>query len=196
ELTLLSPKDSLFTMSSKDLCLAHSIPDLIEMGVSSLKIEGRMKSIYYLATIVSTYRAIIDDYLENPASFAYDDKYTSYLAKAANRLVSSGFYDEAMDHNKQLYNARNEHPTKEFIGYVKGYDKDKHYIELEQRNYFAIGDEVELFSPNKDEYRFKVEKIFDEDYNELDVARHPQQKIFIPFDHEIQEHSMLRKVIE
>lgn len=191
----LSKDDCYFTMSSKDLALPHSIPQLIDLNISSLKIEGRMKSIYYLATIVSTYRAIIDDYCLDKEGFTYNDKYTEHLQKAANRLVDTGFFNGEMNEDKQIYQNRDEHPTKEFIGYVLDYDTEKKLIKLEQRNYFTLNDKVELFGPNKELYSFIINKIFDEKMNEIDTARHPQQIIYIPFEFEVSKHSMLRKVI-
>lgn len=191
----LNKDDCYFTMSSKDLSLARSIPQLIDLNISSLKIEGRMKSIYYLATIVSTYRAIIDDYLADPDAFQFNDTYSDHLQKAANRLIDTGFFDGEMDEEKQLYQNRDEHPTKEFIGYVLDYDNENKLIKLEQRNYFTINDKVELFGPNRELYSFIINKIYDEDMNEIDTARHPQQVVYIPFDKNISIHSMLRKVI-
>ncbi|MDF9867265.1 putative protease [Bacilli bacterium PM5-3] len=193
EKTKINNEDSYFTMSSKDLNLAQKIPELIDMGVSSLKIEGRMKSIYYLATIISTYRKIIDDYLLNKENFVYKKEYDDNLSKAANRAINTGFYDNDMNYEKQLYQCRDEHPTKEFIGFVLDYDEK--YIKLEQRNYFEKGDKVELFGPNKEFYSFVVDKIYDEDMNEISVARHPQQIVYLPFDKTISKCSMLRKVI-
>lgn len=187
-------EDVFFTMSSKDLALANNIPELIKMGVTSLKIEGRMKSIYYLATIVRAYRNIIDDYYENQ-KMDVNPLYIQELSKAANRAVDTGFYTGDMNYLKQLYQSRDEHPTKEFIAYVLDYDKEKKMIKLEQRNNFKVGEEVELFGPDKSLYRFKVSKLYDEDFQPINVAKHAQQIIYLPFEHEIVASSMLRKVI-
>ena len=190
---IISSEESYFTMSSKDLCLAPKIPELMEIGISSLKIEGRMKSIYYLATIISTYRQIIDDYSENPGSFVYQDEYDYHLNKAANRSVNTGFYDGEMNYEKQLYNSRDEHPTKEFIGFVL--EQKDGYLKLEQRNYFKKGDKVELFGPNKEFYAFEINDFYDEEMIEIEVARHPQQIIYLPFKDNVAKYSMLRKVL-
>lgn len=184
-----------FSMSSKDLNLALSIPQLMDLGINSLKIEGRMKSIYYLATIVLTYRMIIDSYYENPTDYMVSDKLVDNLSRAANRLTSSGFFDGEMDYNKQLYQGREEHPTKEFIGFVLDYDSEKKLIKLEQRNYFSLGDKVELFGPDKKFYQFKITKIYDENMLSIDVARHPQQIVYLEFNETIVKDSMLRKIL-
>ena len=189
----INDESNYFTMSSKDLNLSRAIPKLVGLGIKSLKIEGRMKSIYYLATIISTYRQIIDDYIEDSIEFEDNSIYDYNLKKAANRAVSNGFFDGKMSHKKQLYQNREEHPTKEFIGFVL--DNENGFIKLEQRNYFEKGDKVELFGPNKEYYSFVVDKFYDEDMNEITVARHPQQIIYLPFVDEISKCSMLRKVI-
>lgn len=196
DLIRISKDNEPFSMSSKDLNLALAIPKLMDLEINSLKIEGRMKSIYYLATIVLTYRMIIDNYYNNPNFYDIDDTLLDNLSRAANRLTSYGFFDSAMNHEKQLYAGRDEHPTKEFIGYVLAYDFDKKMIKLEQRNYFKIGDHVELFTPEQKFYQFKITKIYDEDFNEIDVARHPQQIIYLDFDEEVVAYSMLRKIIK
>ncbi len=195
KLNRISKAEEPFSMSSKDLNLALSIPQLMDLGINSLKIEGRMKSIYYLATIVLTYRMIIDSYYENPNNYIIDERTIDNLSRAANRLTSSGFFDSAMNYEKQLYAGRDEHPTKEFIGYILDYDINKKMIKVEQRNYFKIGDQVELFGPDKKFYQFNISKIYDEDMQAIDVARHPQQIIYLPFEQEVVSHSMLRKII-
>lgn len=184
-----------FSMSSKDLNLALSIPQLMDLKIDSLKIEGRMKSIYYLATIVLTYRMIIDSYYENPKDYMVSEKLIDNLSRAANRLTSSGFFEDEMNYNKQLYQGRDEHPTKEFIGIVLDYDMNNKLIKLEQRNYFALNDKVELFGPDKKFYQFVISKIYDEDMNPIDVARHPQQIVYLEFNENILKDSMLRKIV-
>lgn len=187
-------EDTYFTMSSKDLSLANNIPELIKMGVTSLKIEGRMKSIYYLATIVQAYRNIIDEYYQT-LKMDVNPYYLEIIGKAANRAIDTGFYSGEMNHQKQLYESRDEHPTKEFIGYVLDYDLDKQMIKIEQRNNFKLGEEVELFTPDNNLYRFKVSKLYDEDLQPITVAKHAQQIVYMPFDQVILPSSMLRKVI-
>lgn len=185
-------KEIPFAMSSKDLQTVKHISDLIDIGVDSLKIEGRMKSIHYIATVVSTYRRLIDNICDD---YEVDlPKYLLEIKKAENRLTSHGFMSGMTTINEQLYNMRSENPTQEFIGIVRDYDEENFIATVEQRNHFVPGDEIEVFSPNFSPLHFKVEEIKDEQGNILDAARHPKQilKIFIPF--KVSEFDMLRKV--
>ncbi|ERJ13719.1 peptidase U32 family protein [Haloplasma contractile] len=180
---LLSDETIPFSMSSKDLMAVNHIPGLIECGVDSLKIEGRMKSIHYIATVVGTYRKLIDDYCENPDDFELTDYYLQEIAKAENRLTAEGFLSGEPSVNEQLYNMRSEQPTQEFIGIVRDYDEETGYVTVEQRNKFIPGEEIEFNAPGMVKYNLIVDKIFDEEFNELDAARHPRQilKLKVPF---------------
>jgi len=185
-------KDMHFSMSSKDLQTVRHISDLIDIGVDSLKIEGRMKSIHYIATVVSTYRKLIDDITDD-----YDvdlPKYLLEIKKAENRLTSHGFMQGMTTINEQLYNMRSENPTQEFIGIVRDYDEETFTATIEQRNYFEPGCAVEVFSPNFDPMQFRVDEIKDKDGTILDAARHPKQilKVFVPF--KVSPFDMLRKI--
>lgn len=185
-------KDMSFSMSSKDLQTVKHISDLIDIGVDSLKIEGRMKSIHYIATVVNTYRRLIDNIcMEHELDLP---KYLLQIKKAENRLTSHGFMEGMTTINEQLYNMRSENPTQEFIGLVTDFDEENFIATIEQRNYFIPGDEVEVFSPNFEPLKFKVEEIKDEEDNVLDAARHPKQilKIFIPF--KVSKFDMIRKI--
>ncbi|MEC9484918.1 MAG: U32 family peptidase [Candidatus Izemoplasma sp.] len=188
-------KDIPFSMSSKDLQTVKDISSLIDMGVDSLKIEGRMKSIHYIATVVNTYRHLIDDICDD-----YDidlPKYLLQIKKAENRLTSHGFMHGITTINQQLYNMRSENPTQEFIGIVRDYDPETKIALVEQRNYFKNGDVVEVFSPSFTPIKFKVDHMMDYDTDEyIDVARHPKQllKFKIPFH--VNEFDILRKITE
>ncbi len=184
--------DISFAMSSKDLQTVKHISDLIDIGVDSLKIEGRMKSIHYIATVVSTYRKLIDNICEE---LDIDlPKYLMEIKKAENRLTSHGFMEGMTTINEQLYNMRSENPTQEFIGLVLDYDEENFVATVEQRNHFLPGEEAEVFSPNFETLKFKIEEIKDVDGNLLDAARHPKQhlKIFIPF--KVEKYDMIRKI--
>ena len=185
-------KDMSFSMSSKDLQTVKHISDLIDIGVDSLKIEGRMKSIHYIATVVNTYRRLIDNIC---AEHDIDlPKYLLEIKKAENRLTSHGFMDGMTTINEQLYNMRSENPTQEFIGLVVDFDEENFIATVEQRNYFLPEDEVEVFSPNFEPMKFRVEEIQDIDGTVLDAARHPKQllKIFVPF--KVSKYDMIRKI--
>ncbi|MDP2425343.1 MAG: U32 family peptidase [Candidatus Izemoplasmatales bacterium] len=179
-----------FQMASKDLQTIRQIPELIDIGIASLKIEGRMKSIHYIAVVVSTYRELINDSLCNQRKpYEY---YENKMAKAENRETSSGFLLGKPSVNQQLYNARSEFPNKEFVGLVEGYADG--FLLVEQRNHFVAGDWIEVLSPNPNTQIFQVEAIYDSAGNLLDAARHPMQKIKIKTSVQCQPYDLLRKV--
>lgn len=194
--TLIDKKDVFFNMGSKDLMAVRSIPKLIDLNVSSLKIEGRMKSTYYLATVVRCYRKLIDLYIEQ--SFVTEEQFVQIeneIAKAENRLTNCGFLNGDVKVDGFLYDTRTEHPTKEYIGYVLDYNKDTKIALIEQRNYFEVGDLVEFFGPNLENQQAIINQIVDyETKTELDVARHPLQKLEIKVDIPLTKHDMMRKV--
>lgn len=185
-------KDVPFSMSSKDLQAVKYISSLIDIGVDSLKIEGRMKSIHYIATVVGTYRKLIDDICDDIAITI--PKYLLEIKKAENRLTSHGFMEGMTTMNEQLYNLRSEQPTQEFIGLVLDYDKATKTAIIEQRNKFVTGDHAEIFSPNFQPVTFKVEEIKDLEGNILDDAKHPKQQLRVPIPFEVKPYDMLRKV--
>ena len=185
--------DTPFSMSSKDMCLVNHIGELIELGIDSFKIEGRMKSLHYIATVVSSYRKLIDAYCENPDSFSYEG-YLQELEKAANRAFCTGFYNGDPQNNAQLFNLRDEHPTQEFVMRILDYDKDQQIMKVEQRNYFKKGDRIEIFSPSHNNYLFTIEKIINEENIEVETANHPMEILYIPLNKEVYKDDMGRKV--
>lgn len=184
-----------FSMSSKDMALVDNIPDLIELGIDSFKIEGRMKSLHYIATVVSTYRKLIDDYCQDPDHFIYHDKYLKEIQKAANRALCTGFFNEFPNSSFQLYNQRDEHPTQDFCVRVLDYNKNTKQVMVEQRNYFKIGDFIEFFSPHHDNIIVEIKKIYNEDKEEVEVANHPMEILYLDIDEQLYENDMGRKVI-
>lgn len=181
-----------FQMSSKDLESLAFVPSLCEIGVSSLKIEGRMKSIHYIATVVNTYRRLIDDYYEH--HLLPIEVYENEIRKAENRLTSYGFLNGITTTEQQLYNMRSEVPTKEFVGIVLSYNQQTEEAWIEQRNYFTVGDQLEIFSPIHQNEKFVVSSLEDEEGNSIDVARHPLQKIKMKTSLKLQPFDLLRKV--
>ena len=187
-----NPEGDYFAMSSKDLCAIKAIPSLMDIGVNSFKIEGRMKSLHYIATVVNAYRRIIDEYEATGKVLDYD-KYIQAIEKAENRLTSTGFLFGEPTVNEQLYDLNLTVPTKEFIGIVRGYDKDTHIAHIEQRNYFLPNSTIEVFSP-RGTFNLAIEEIYDEDGNSLDAARHPLQKIHFKSDIPLEEFDLLRLI--
>ena len=181
-----------FTFCTKDLSLLKYIPEMINMGVSSFKLEGRMRSIYYVATIVSTYRKVIDEYCSNPQHYEYNSNYEKILMNCANRDSVVQFFDGIYDESCQYYNGRIEVSNQDFLGVVLGYDTNKKQVLLEQRNYFKKGDIVEFFGPNTAPFTFEIDKIIDETDCEIDIVRHPRQVVKIPISKELEVDSMIR----
>lgn len=185
-----------YNIGSKDLMALKYIPKLMELGVASLKIEGRMKSMYYLAVVVRSYRMLIDAYYQK--GFVTEDdirKAEVEIGKAENRLTSNGFFEGLPKVEGQLYDDRCEHPTKEFIGYVLDYNKETNMALIEQRNYFKPGDMVEFFGPKLDNTIIKIEEIIDYETKEkLEVACHPLQLLLIKIPFVVQKDDMVRKV--
>ena len=188
------PDDMPFSMSSKDMALIDHIGELIELGVDSFKIEGRMKSLHYIATVVSTYRKYIDAYCEDPDGFQKDSCYKDELMKAANRALCHGFFFEKPTANEQLFNLRDEHPTQEFVMRILDYNEQTHQAMIEQRNYFKVGDKIEVFSPHHANVHFVVTKIYNENHEEVEVANHPMEILYIDVDMPLAVHDMGRKV--
>lgn len=186
-------EENYFAMSSKDLSAIRQLPKLIDIKVDSFKIEGRMKSLHYIATVVSVYRKIIDEYVSTNEikDFEY---YEEEIKKCENRLTSIGWLEGKITANEQLYNMRSEQPTQEFVGIVKSFDKEKNKYLVEVRNHFKPNSKLEVLSPNKKTFKFKINEILDEDLNELDAARHPLQLVYISCNKELKEYDFLRLV--
>lgn len=181
-----------FSMSAKDLSAVKQIPYLIESGVSSLKIEGRMKSIHYIATVVSTYRSLIDDYYKNSIITDYS-KYLIELKKAENRETEVGYLEGVPNERQQLFNLTGEKPSQLFIGLIKEYDDKSGVALIEQRNYFKIGDEIEVFGPGLRQRSFILDYMIDQDGKDVDIARHAQQQLKIKIPFFVNPYAMMRK---
>lgn len=185
-----------FTLCSKDLSMLSCIPDLIELGVKSFKIEGRMRSIYYIATIVSIYRKVIDEYCNNKNKYEYNSNYEKILRRCANRDSVVQFFNGNYDETCSYYNGREEISNQDFLGVIIDYDEINKIATIEQRNYFKIGDEVEIFSPYHDTYSFKIDNIYDEDDNKIEVVRHPKQIVKMNIDYKLSKYDLIRKKID
>lgn len=185
-----------FTMATKDLNMARYVSELIEMNVTSMKVEGRMRSLYYLATVIGAYRKIIDNYYNHTLTDEVLNKQEKILDRVANREVSTHYYLKEADASDQYYTGRVEISNQDYLGQVIDYDMDKCLLQIKERNYFKVGDKVTLFTP-RDEMTFTVSKIYDDSYNLVDVARHPDNIYFIEIKiaFDVCAYSMLRKEI-
>ncbi|MFV0393948.1 MAG: peptidase U32 family protein [Coprobacillaceae bacterium] len=194
EMKLNQEDDIPFSMSSKDMALIDHIPELIEMGVDSFKIEGRMKSLHYIATIVSTYRKLIDNYCENPDTFDAKPQYREEILKAANRALTTGFYGNIPTAKDQLFNVRDEHPTQEFVIRVLEHKKNTGLTMIEQRNYFRLHDRIEFFGPNHNNIVVTIDALYNENMEEVTIANHPMEILYIKVDYPLEKEDMGRLV--
>ncbi|EPZ39755.1 MULTISPECIES: U32 family peptidase [Anoxybacillus] len=190
---LFDEQDDPFAMSPKDLNLIQSIPKMIELGIDSLKIEGRMKSIHYVATVVSVYRKVIDAYCADPDNFVIRKEWLDELDKCANRDTAPAFFEGVPGYKEQMFGVHSKKTTYDFVGLVLDYDKDTGIVTLQQRNFFKPGDEVEFFGPEIENFTQVIETIWDEEGNELDAARHPLQIVRFKVDREVFPYNMMRK---
>ncbi|MCG3085926.1 U32 family peptidase [Anoxybacillus sp. LAT_35] len=192
-MALFDENDDPFAMSPKDLNLIQSIPKMIELGIDSLKIEGRMKSIHYVATVVSVYRKVIDAYCADPDNFVIRKEWLDELDKCANRDTAPAFFEGVPGYKEQMFGVHSKKTTYDFVGLVLDYDKETGIVTLQQRNFFKPGDEVEFFGPEIENFTQVIETIWDEEGNELDAARHPLQIVRFKVDREVFPYNMMRK---
>lgn len=183
-----------FAMSPKDLKLVESIPKMIDIGVDSLKIEGRMKSIHYIATVVSVYRKVIDAYCADPENFKIDPKWLIELDKCANRDTASAFFEGVPGFEEQMFGHEQSKKTPfDFCGLVLDYSEETQIATIQQRNNFKPGQEIEFFGPEIENFKQVIDVIFDEEGTELDAARHPLQIVQIKVKHPVYPMNMMRK---
>ncbi|MFI8493441.1 U32 family peptidase [Peribacillus butanolivorans] len=194
ENALFDKEDAPFAMSPKDLKLIESLPGMIEIGIDSLKVEGRMKSIHYIATVVSVYRKVIDAYCADPDNFKIKQEWLEELDKCANRETASAFMEgEIPGYKQQMFGNHTVKTRFDFAGLVLDYNEEAQIVTLQQRNFFKPGDEVEFFGPEIENFTQKIGTIWDESGNELDAARHPLQIVRIQVDKQVYVNNMMRK---
>ncbi len=184
-----------YIYNSKDLCMIEHIPDILESGIMSLKIEGRMKTPFYVGTVVKAYRQAIDDYMTSPD--LYREKLPQYLeevSKASHRDYTEGFYYEKPNGNQQIYNSNTYIRGFDFVGMVQENSNPETGIAIvEQRNKFSVGDTIEVMPAKGNAFTMKVSKMWDADGNPVESAPHPQQILQILFDRPVKKYDMLRK---
>ncbi len=184
--------DTKFTMSTKDLSMIDNLKDMIDIGITSLKIEGRMRSNYYIATVVSTYREAIDNYYNNTLTEEKIAYYKKVLNRVANRESISQFYNNFPGVEGQYFLGRQEISNQDFLGVVLDYDDDNHIVTLVQKNYFKPKDKVSMFGPSIETFDFEIPNIYDIDNNKLDVARHPEEIIKFKLDKKVYKDDIMR----
>ncbi|MBO4600645.1 MAG: U32 family peptidase [Bacilli bacterium] len=184
--------ENTFMMMPKDLCMAYYLKDLINLGVNSFKVEGRMRSIYYVASIIMTYRELIDKIKNNTLTKTDLEYSIAILNRTANRESAPQFFNGLPTYKEQYYNGRDEQSNQDFLGIVLDYDEENEMAIIEQRNYFQDGDVVEFFGPNLETFTYNVNKIYDEDGNLIDVARHPKMIVKIPISVKLSKDDIMR----
>ncbi|MGI6703409.1 MAG: peptidase U32 family protein [Clostridia bacterium] len=183
-----------YIMNSKDMCMIEYIPQLIESGISSLKIEGRMKSAYYVATVVKAYREAIDAWYQDPEYYISNrDKWVEEVSKASHREFTTGFYFGRADKDAQIYDRSSYIRDYDFVGLVLDYDEKNGIATIEQRNRMFVGDKVEVTGPGRDFFVQTIEWMRDDEGNSIDSAPHPQQVVTMPVKHPVRPDDILRK---
>ncbi len=151
-----------YIFNSKDLCMIEHIPDLLDAGIDSYKIEGRMKTALYVATVARTYRKAIDDYLENPEKYEENmDWYRDQISNCTYRQFTTGFFYGKLDHESQIYDSNTYVKEYTYLGIVGEQDEQGRYA-IEQRNKFSVGEEIEVMKPDGDNIAVTVKGIWDE----------------------------------
>ena len=184
--------NTLFSMTSKDLNMIPHIKEMIEIGVNSFKVEGRMRGIYYIATVILTYRRLIDKIKENTLTNMDVAYAKDILNRCANRESTPQFFESLPGIDEQYFLGRDEISNQDFLGLVKSYEEETNMVVLEERNIFRIGDTVEFFGPNLETFSCTLSKIYDEENNAIEVANHPGMIVKIPIPITLHEFDMMR----
>ena len=185
-----------FSMAVKDLNASYIIKDMIEAGIRSLKIEGRMRSPYYLATVLSSYRKIIDSYYDGTLNEQILKEENKILSRVSNRDNSTHFFMREADLTDQYYSGRWEISNQDYLGFVTNYDKEKHLCTISQRNYFSVGDSVLIFTPTGQRIKYTIEELFNEQMENVEKANHAEETLHFYIDEEIPFGSMIRRYYE
>ena len=186
-------KRGTYIFNSKDLCMIEHLPSLIEAGISVFKIEGRMKSSYYVATVVKAYRYLIDSYLSKPKEYFCDEKWLDEIKKVSHRYFTTGFYFAKPGGEEQRYDSSAYIKTYDFAGLILDYNTDNQIAVIEQKNRIFVGDEIEIFGPDDDFFTQKIEKMWDEEGEEIKVAPHAKQIIRIQMAKPVKPWYIIRK---
>lgn len=182
-----------YIFNSKDLCMIEHIPELIEAGIKSFKIEGRVKSSYYVATVLRSYRMAIDEYLKDPENYKFKEKWLDEIKKASHRDFTTGFFFKKPTGEDQIYTTSTYIRNYDFVGLVLDYDPDTKLATVEQRNRMCKGDEVEIFGPGRDFFTQTIDLMLDEEGNEIDTAPHPQQILKMKMKEAVEPWYIIRK---
>lgn len=182
-----------YIFNSRDLCMIEHIPELVKSGVKSFKIEGRMKSSYYIATVVGAYRKAIDQYFDDPDNYITDKELIDEVHKASHREFSTGFYFGKPNSKGQIYETSSYVRDYAFVGLVMDYDASTGIATIEQRNKMSLGEEIEIIGPHKKMFSQTIENMWDEEGQEIQSAPHPQQIVKMKMKQEVSKYDIIRR---
>ncbi|MBS4749823.1 collagenase-like protease [Granulicatella sp. zg-ZJ] len=185
--------DEPFSMSAVDMSMIYHIPDLVNAGVDSLKIEGRMKSIHYVSTVCNVYRAAVDSYCEDPDHYEVKQEWVDELWKTAQRELATGFYYHVPTENEQLFGERRQIPAYSFIGQVLAYDEDTQIATIQQRNNFKVGDKIEFYGPGMRHFEQELTQLWNEYDEDITVAPNAMMICKIKTNRPVKPMDMIRK---
>ena len=185
-----------FSMSAVDMSMIEHIPDLIENGVDSFKIEGRMKSIHYVSTVSNVYKAAVDSYISDPEHYYLKQEWVDELWKVAQRELATGFYYQTPSEKEQLFGARRKIPEYKFVGEVLSYDEITGLATIRQRNVITLGDEIEFYGPHFHHFETTVRDLRNEDGELIDRAPNPMAILTIPVPEPVATGDMIRRKAE
>ena len=182
-----------YIFNSKDLCMIEHIPEIIEAGIDSLKIEGRMKTALYVAAVARTYRKAIDDYLDSPKKY-YDNMewYKAEIAKCTYRQFTTGFFFGKPDENTQIYDSNTYRTEYTYLGII-GEQNDRGLYQIEQKNKFSVGETIEIMKPDGENLFVTVRQILDDEGNAMDSAPHPKQILYVDLEGKAEQYDILRR---
>lgn len=184
-----------YIFNSKDLCMIGHIPEMIDAGIDSFKIEGRMKTALYVATVARTYRKAIDDYLENPDKYeANMPWYLDQISNCTYRQFTTGFYFGKPDEEAQIYDNNTYIREYTYLGIIGG-ERDGLY-RIEQRNKFSVGETIAIMKPNGENIQVTVQKILDEEGQEMESAPHSKQVLYVDLEGKAEKFDILRRAEE
>lgn len=182
-----------YIFNSKDLCMISHMDDLMESGIDSFKIEGRMKTALYVATVARTYRKAIDDYMESPEKYRENMSwYEDQISNCTYRQFTTGFFYGKPDENTQIYDSNTYVKEYTYLGYVENTD-ERGYAQITQRNKFSVGEQIEIMKPDGRNIAVTVKAIYDEEGRSVESAPHPQQKLFVDLGIEVEQYDLLRR---
>ena len=182
-----------YIFNSKDLCMIEHIPEMLDAGIDSFKIEGRMKTALYVATVARTYGLAIDEYLKDPELYrSRIPFYKSEISKCTYRQYTTGFFFGKPDENTQIYDTNTYVKEYTYLGVV-GETNSSGLYGIEQRNKFSVGEEIEVMKPDGDNITVTVKRITDESGKDMESAPHPKQKLFVDLGIKLDEYDILRR---